>query len=63
LPSCDNLILLAVGVIVFDLSAPVADISTLLYTAVPAIRTRLNAVYQIAMFAGGSLMSILVGFC
>ena len=56
---------MAVGLIVLDISATVLDISnrTILYGLDAGIRTRLNAVYQIAMFSGGAVMSVLVGVC
>ena len=56
---------MALGLVVLDISATVADIAnrTILYGLDAAIRTRLNAIYQVAMFAGGALMSILVGVC
>ncbi len=56
---------MAVGLIVLDISATIVDISnrTILYGLDAGIRTRLNAVYQVAMFSGGAVMSILVGVC
>lgn len=56
---------MAIGLIVLDIGASVADISnrTILYGLEPAIRTRLNALYTIAMFLGASCMSALVGIC
>ena len=56
---------MAVGLIVLDMSATIVDISnrTILYGLDAAIRTRLNAIYQVAMFSGGAVMSILVGVC
>ena len=56
---------MAVGLIVLDLSATVVDISnrTILYGLDAGVRTRLNAVYQVAMFAGAAAISVLVGFC
>jgi predicted MFS family arabinose efflux permease len=56
---------MAVGLIVLDISATIVDISnrTILYGLDAGIRTRLNAVYQVAMFSGGALMSVLVGVC
>ena len=56
---------MAVGLIVLDISATVVDISnrTILYGLDAGIRTRLNAVSQVAMFSGGAVMSILVGVC
>ncbi len=56
---------MAVGLIVLDISATVVDISnrTILYGLDAGVRTRLNAVYQVAMFSGGAVMSILVGVC
>ncbi len=56
---------MAVGLIVLDISATIVDISnrTILYGLDAGIRTRLNAIYQVAMFSGGAVMSILVGVC
>jgi hypothetical protein len=56
---------MAVGLIVLDISATVADISnrTILYSLDAGIRTRLNAIYQVAMFSGGAIMSLLSGIC
>lgn len=56
---------MAVGLIVLDVSATMVDISnrTILYGLDGGIRTRLNAIYQVAMFSGGALMSVLVGAC
>ena len=56
---------MAVGLVVLDVSATIVDISnrTILYGLDTAIRTRLNAIYQVAMFSGGAVMSILVGVC
>ncbi|AMV48479.1 MFS transporter [Paraburkholderia caribensis] len=59
----DNLPVMAMGLIVLDVGAAVADISnrTLLYLGDREVRTRVNAVYQIAMFGGASVMSAFVG--
>ncbi len=56
---------MAVGLIVLDVGATIVDISnrTILYGLDAGIRTRLNAVYQVAMFSGGAIMSALVGIC
>ena len=56
---------LAVGLVVLDVGATVVDISnrTILYRLDAAVRTRLNAIYQVAMFCGGAAMSMLVGLC
>ena len=56
---------MAVGLVLLDMSATVVDISnrTILYGLDPGIRIRLNAIYQVAMFSGGAMMSILVGVC
>ena len=56
---------MGVGLVVLDISATVLDISnrTILYGLEAEVRTRLNAVYQIAMFSGGAAMSVLVGVC
>ena len=53
---------MAAGLVVLDISATVLDISnrTILYGLDASIRTRLNAVYQVAMFSGGAVMSVLV---
>ncbi|MYM33736.1 MFS transporter [Duganella sp. FT94W] len=60
-----NLIGMTVGLIVLDISATIVDISnrTILYRLDAGIRTRLNAIYQVAMFSGGACMSVLVGIC
>lgn len=54
---------MAVGLIVLDISVTIVDISsrTILYGLDARIRTRLNAIYQVAMFSGGAVMSMLVG--
>ena len=56
---------MAVGLIVLDISATIVDISnrTILYGLDAGIRTRLNAICQVAMFFGGAVMSVLVGIC
>ena len=56
---------MAVGLVVLDIGATIVDISnrTILYGLDAEIRTRLNAVYQVAMFTGGAVMSVLVGVC
>ena len=56
---------MAAGLIVLDTSATIVDISnrTILYRLDAGIRTRLNAVYQVSMFSGGAVMSVLVGIC
>lgn len=60
-----NLVGMTVGLIVLDISATIVDISnrTILYRLDAGIRTRLNAIYQVAMFSGGACMSVLVGIC
>lgn len=60
-----HLVGMAVGLIVLDISATVVDISnrTILYGLDAGIRTRLNAIYQVAMFSGGAVMSMLIGIC
>ena len=60
-----HLLGMAVGLIVLDISVTIVDIAnrTILYGLDAGIRTRLNAVYQVAMFSGGAIMSILVGTC
>jgi len=60
-----HLVGMAVGLIVLDISATIVDISnrTLLYGLAPNIRTRLNAIYQIGMFSGGAILSMLIGIC
>ncbi len=56
---------MALALIVLDLGAVVQDVSsrTLLYARAPQVRTRLNAVYTVAMFGGGGLSSMAVGAC
>jgi predicted MFS family arabinose efflux permease len=56
---------MAVALIILDVATTVGDISnrTIIYALAPEIRTRLNAVYTIAMFVGGGTMSLLVGLC
>ncbi|MBE7209863.1 MAG: MFS transporter [Gluconacetobacter diazotrophicus] len=63
--SAGHLAGMAVGLVVLDVAAAVVDISnrTILYGLDDGIRTRLNAVYQVAMFSGGAVMSVLVGVC
>ncbi len=60
-----HLVGMAVGLIVLDISVTIVDIAnrTILYGLDAGIRTRLNAVYQVAMFSGGAVMSVLVGAC
>ncbi len=54
---------MALGLVMLDVGATVADIAgrTILYRLDPAIRARLNALYTVAMFAGGGILSSLVG--
>ena len=54
---------MAAGLVLPDVGATVADITgrTILYRLDPAIRARLNALYTVAMFAGGGVPSSLVG--
>ncbi|QNA85486.1 MFS transporter [Sphingomonas sp. So64.6b] len=54
---------MAVGLVLLDLGVTIADLSnrTILYGLDAQVRTRLNAVYQVAMFLGGAVMSLLVG--
>lgn len=61
----DSLAGLAAALILIDICATVQDISsrTILYAFAPDQRTRLNAVYTLAMFAGGGVSSALVGLC
>ncbi|MGI4946753.1 MAG: MFS transporter [Janthinobacterium lividum] len=61
----DSLAGMAVALILIDICATVQDISsrTILYALAPDQRTRLNAVYTLAMFAGGGASSALVGLC
>ncbi len=61
----DSLVGMALALILLDLGAVVQDVSsrTLLYARAPQVRTRLNAVYTIAMFGGGGLSSAAVGAC
>ena len=60
-----HLIGMAVGLIVLDIGATIVDISnrTLLYGLDAGIRSRLNAIYQVAMFSGSAVLSTLVGVC
>lgn len=59
----DSLLGMSIVLIIFDVSAAVVDISnrTLLYAASPGSRNRLNAIYQVSMFLGGSLVAMLIG--
>lgn len=61
----DSLVGMALALVVLDLGAVVQDVSsrTLLYARAPQVRTRLNAVYTVAMFGGGGLSSATVGAC
>ncbi|RYB04435.1 MFS transporter [Lichenibacterium ramalinae] len=61
----ESLIGLALALVVLDLGAVVQDVSsrTILYARAPQVRTRLNAVYTVSMFAGGGLSSAAVGAC
>ncbi len=61
--SQDRLWAMAIVLVAFDVSAAVVDISnrTLLYAAPPEIRSRLNALYQVSMFVGGSLIATFIG--
>ena len=61
----DSLLGMALALVVLDLSAVVQDVSsrTLLYARAPQVRTRLNAIYTVAMFGGGGLSSAAVGAC
>ena len=56
---------MTVGLIILDVSVTIVDIAnrTILYGLDAGVRTRLNAVYQIAMFSGGAIMSVLGGVC
>lgn len=60
-----SLVGMAVGLVVLNVGATVADIAsrTILYRLDADIRSRLNAVYTVAMFAGGGAFSALVGLC
>ncbi len=61
----ESLVGMALALVVLDLGAVVQDVSsrTLLYARAPQVRTRLNAVYTVAMFVGGGLSSAAVGAC
>ena len=61
----ESLVGMALALVVLDLGAVVQDMSsrTLLYARAPQVRTRLNAVYTVAMFGGGGLSSAAVGVC
>jgi len=54
---------MAAGFVLLDVGATVADITgrTILYRLDPAIRARLNALCTVAVFAGGGILSSLVG--
>lgn len=60
----NSLVGMAVALVLIDLAATTQDVSsrTIIYTLAPEYRTRVNAVYTIAMFLGGCLTSFLVGF-
>jgi predicted MFS family arabinose efflux permease len=60
-----HLFAMAVGVVLLDIGAALLDISnrTILYGLEGEIRTRLNAIYTVAMLAGGAIMSALAGLC
>ena len=61
----DSLVGLALTLVMLDLGAVVQDVSsrTLLFATPAQVRTRLNAVYTVAMFGGGALSSAAVGAC
>ena len=61
----ESLVGMALALVVLDLGAVVQDVSsrTLLYAMAPEVRTRLNAVYTVAMCGGGGLSSAAVGAC
>ena len=56
---------MGIGLVLLEIGAAVLDISnrTILYGLNAEIRTRLNAIYTIAMLGGGAIMSVLTGFC
>lgn len=60
-----NLVGMAAALVLLDIASAMIDISnrTILYGLDATIRTRLNAVYTVGMFAGGALLSSLVGLC
>ena len=60
-----QLIAMAIGVVLLDIGAAMLDISnrTILYGLKGEIRTRLNAIYTVAMLGGGAIMSALAGLC
>ena len=61
----ESLLGMALALVVLDLGAVVQDVSnrTILYARASQVRTRLNAVYTVAMFGGGGLSSVAVGAC
>ena len=56
---------MAVALVLLDICATTQDIAgrTILYSLAPERRTRLNAVYTLAMFGGAGVSSVLVGLC
>lgn len=60
-----QLFAMAIGVVLLDIGAAMLDISnrTILYGLKGEIRTRLNAIYTVAMLGGGAIMSALAGLC
>jgi predicted MFS family arabinose efflux permease len=61
----DSLLVMAIALVMLDLGSTVTDISnrSILYGLAHNVRTRLNALYTIAMFVGGAALSIGVGIC
>lgn len=59
----DDLWAMGVALVILDIACAVIDIAnrTILYREAPEIRGRLSAVYTIAMFVGGGLLSLLTG--
>jgi len=60
----DDLWAMGVALAILDIASAVIDIAnrTILYREAPEIRGRLSAVYTIAMFVGGGLLSLVTGF-
>jgi predicted MFS family arabinose efflux permease len=60
-----QLFAMAIGVVLLDIGAALLDISnrTILYGLKSEIRSRLNAIYTVAMLGGGAIMSALAGLC
>ena len=59
----DDLPVMGIALVILDIACAVTDIAnrTILYREAPEIRGRLSAVYTIAMFIGGGLLSLVTG--